>query len=128
MQQNNTKLLGKWGEAEAAKYLTSRGYKITAAGYKSRFGEIDLIAENVEFVVFVEVKLRKSSDYINAAAYVDKYKQKKLITTAQMWLSEHETTLQPRFDVVEIYAPNGIAKAPERINHIESAFDCEGYV
>ena len=56
-----SKLLGAWGEATAAEYLRKKRYKILANGYHSRFGEIDLIAADRKYLIFVEVKLRKSS-------------------------------------------------------------------
>ena len=100
-------IAGAWGEALAAEYLQKKRYKIVATNYRTRFGEIDLIAENRRYLVFVEVKLRKSDAFANAFEYVDKRKQERLRTTAEIYLSQNETTLQPRFDVVEIYAPEG---------------------
>lgn len=117
-----SKLTGAWGEALAAEYLRKKRYKIVASGYHSRFGEIDLIVQDKRFLVFVEVKLRKSADYARAMEYVDKKKQDKLRTTASMYLSENPTKLQPRFDVIEIYAPEGTATAKPEINHLEDAF------
>lgn len=116
------KLTGAWGEALAAEYLRKNRYKIVAAGYRCRFGEIDLIAENKNFLIFVEVKLRKSSDFAKAMEYVDKRKQEKLRTTAALYLSQNPTRLQPRFDVIEIYAPEGTVTARPEINHMEDAF------
>ena len=103
MGRNN--LAGAWGEATAAAYLTAHRYRIVAQGYRSRFGEIDLVACNSKFLVFVEVKLRKSPDFARAMEYVDRRKQERLRTTAALYLAEHPTNLQPRFDVIEIYAP-----------------------
>lgn len=117
-----SKLTGSWGEALAAEYLRKKRYKIVASGYHSRFGEIDLIAQNKSFLVFVEVKLRKSADFARAREYVDKKKQDKIRTTASLYLSENPTNLQPRFDVVEIYAPDGTATTRPEINHLEDAF------
>ena len=117
-----SKLTGSWGEALAAEYLRKKRYKIVASGYHSRFGEIDLIAQNKSFLVFVEVKLRKSADFARAREYVDKKKQDKIRTTASQYLSENPTKLQPRFDVVEIYAPDGTATTRPEINHLEDAF------
>ena len=57
------KLTGAWGEALAAEYLRKKHYKIVAAGYHSRFGEIDLIVSDRKYLVFVEVKLRKKADF-----------------------------------------------------------------
>lgn len=114
--------MGRWGEGLAAEDLRKRGYSIVAAGWRCRFGEIDLIAENGMFLCFVEVKLRKSAAYGQAGEFVDRRKQEKLRTAAQLYLTEHPTTLQPRFDVVEIYAPQGAATRRPEIKMIENAF------
>lgn len=117
-----SKLSGAWGEALAAEYLRRKRYKIVAAGYHCRFGEIDLIVQDKQYLVFVEVKLRKSSDFARAMEYVDKRKQDKIRVTASLYLSENPTRLQPRFDVIEIYAPEGTATRHPEINHMEDAF------
>ena len=117
-----TKIAGAWGEALAAQYLRRKRYEIVAVGYHSRFGEIDLIVQNRKFLVFVEVKLRKSSDFAAGREYVDRIKQDKLRMTASMYLSCNPSKLQPRFDVIEIYAPDGAATAKPVINHLEDAF------
>ena len=117
-----SKLTGAWGEALAAEYLRKKRYKIVASGYRSRFGEIDLIAENRKFLVFVEVKLRKSGSFASAHEYVDRRKQDKLRITASLYLSQNPTRLQPRFDVIEIYAPEGTETARPEIHHMEDAF------
>ena len=120
MGKNN--LSGAWGEAVAADYLRKKHYKVLASGYRSRFGEIDLIVQNRKYLVFVEVKLRKTARFALAREYVDFRKQDKLRLTASMYLSENPTNLQPRFDVIEIYAPDGTATAFPEINHMEDAF------
>ena len=120
MGRNN--IVGAWGECLAAEYLLRKRYKLIATNYKSRFGEIDLIVANSKYLVFVEVKLRKSSAFANAFEYVDGYKQGRLRTTAEIYLSENPTELQPRFDVIEIYAPDGTATIKPKIHHIEDAF------
>lgn len=116
------KLLGAWGEALAAEYLRKKHYRILASSYRSRFGEIDLVAKNRKTLVFVEVKLRKSDAYAKARDYVDKRKQEKLRLTASMYLSEFPTELPARFDIIEIYAPEGTATAHPEIYHMEDAF------
>ena len=117
-----SKLNGAWGEAIAAKYLQKKRYKLLASGYRCRFGEIDLIVKNRKYLVFVEVKLRKSADFAAAREFVDSNKQERLRATASMYLSQNPTDLQPRFDVIEIYAPDGaLTKKPE-ITHLEDAF------
>ena len=117
-----SKLSGAWGEALAAEYLRKKRYTIVAAGYHCRFGEIDLIAKDKKFLVYVEVKLRKSADFARAAEYVDRKKQDRIRTTASLYLSQNPTALQPRFDVIEIYAPEGTATVRPEINHMEDAF------
>lgn len=111
---------GKWGESLALEYLKSKRYTIVTTGWRTRFGEIDLIVRDSEFIVFVEVKLRKNANFAQAREYVGKAKQRKIVMTAQLWLASHNTGLQPRFDVIEVYAPDEAA-TPEII-HIENAF------
>lgn len=120
MGKNN--LLGAWGEAQAAAFLQSKRYKVIASSYRSRFGEIDLIVSNKKYLVFVEVKLRKSANFAQALEYVDAQKQNRLRSTAQMYLSENPTKLQPRFDVIEIYASDGLNTKEPIIRHLEDAF------
>ena len=115
-------LLGAWGEAQAAEYLRKKRYEIVAAGYRSCFGEIDLIVSNKKYLVFVEVKLRKSDDFAKAMEYVDWRKQDKIRMTASMYLSQNPTELQPRFDVIEIYAPQEMETRKPTIYHMEDAF------
>lgn len=121
MARNN--IVGAWGEALAAEYLKKKKYKLVATGYRSRFGEIDLIMANRKYLVFVEVKLRKSASFAAAHEYVDSYKQDRIRTTAAIYLSQNPTCLQPRFDVIEIYAPDGAATADPEIHHMEDAFE-----
>lgn len=120
MGRNN--LAGAWGEALAAEYLRRKHYRIVACGYHCRFGEIDLIASNKRYLAIVEVKLRKNAEFARAREFVDRKKQDRIRTTAQMYLSEHPTDLQPRFDVIEIYAPEGIHTRKPEIYHLEDAF------
>ena len=117
-----SKLSGAWGEALAAEYLRKKRYAIVAAGYPCRFGEIDLIVQDRKYLVFVEVKLRRSADFAKAREYVDQRKQDRIRMTASMYLSQNPTKLQPRFDVIEIYAPEGTATLRPEIHHMEDAF------
>ena len=115
-------LTGRWGEEQAAAFLRRKGYKIIGMNYACRMGEIDIIARNRKFIVFAEVKLRKSAAFAEAREFVTAAKQERIKTTAAMWLSENETALQPRFDVIEIYAPEGMETKRPVINHLEDAF------
>ena len=116
-------LLGPWGEALAADYLRRHGYAIEAANYRCRLGEIDLIARRGGVVAFVEVKLRADRRFGEAREFVDRRKQERLRATALLWLSEHATDDQPRFDVVEVYAPDGVRTRCPDIRHLENAFE-----
>ena len=116
-------LLGPWGEAAAAAYLRKKGFRIEAMNYRTRLGEIDIIAADRHYVVFVEVKLRASDRFVRAGAYVTPAKQARIRTAASLWLAEHETQLQPRFDVIEIYGDADTPRRQCRINQIENAFE-----
>ena len=97
--------------------------ELLAANVRCRLGEIDLIAARGGFLVFVEVKQRKSDAYGSAAAFVDARKQQRIRLTAEYWLLRHPDERQPRFDVIEVYLPYGINTRFPRINHIENAFE-----
>ena len=120
MGKNN--IVGAWGESLAATYLQKKKYKLVASSYRSRYGEIDLIVANRKYLVFVEVKLRKSDAFAEAKEFVDHNKQARLRSTAAFYLSENPTNLQPRFDVIEIYAPLGSETEKPEIHHLEDAF------
>ena len=116
-------LLGPWGEEKAAEFLRRKGYALVTSNYRCKFGEIDLIVKNRRYLVFVEVKLRKNAAFALAREFVDYRKQQRLRTTASMYLSRYPTSLQPRFDVIEIYAPKGTETKKLIINHLEDAFE-----
>ena len=121
MGRNN--IVGAWGETKATEYLLKKRYKLVAVGYRSRFGEIDIIVQNRKYLVFVEVKLRKSDKFAQAMEFVDTFKQERLRKTAQLFLSNYPTKLQPRFDVIELYAPDGVDSENVTIHHLENAFE-----
>ena len=121
MGRNN--IVGAWGEVLAADYFRRKRYKLLSTGYRCRFGEIDLIVSNRKYLVFVEVKLRKNDQFASAAEYVEIRKQRRIRTTAQWYLSQNPTELQPRFDIVEIYAPQGLETPKPIIHHMEDAFE-----
>lgn len=110
---------GKLGEDFAQSYFIKKGFSVTR-NFHSRYGEIDLIAENDEFIVFVEVKTRKGNSMTSPKESVDFYKQKKIIKTAEYYLMKTGSEKQPRFDVFEVFQQNGRIY---KFSHIESAFD-----
>ena len=116
-------MLGRWGEAYAAERLRKMGYRVVAAGYRCRFGEIDLIATTDKYLCFIEVKLRKDASFAPGRAAVDRRKQARLRAAAACYLAQHpENVLQPRFDVAEVYAPQGAATREPGFRYWENAF------
>lgn len=117
-----TKDIGTKGEKIAADYLKKRGYKIIAQNVRSAHGEIDIIAENKEFLVFAEVKTRSDNpkyfaEYGLPCEAVNKNKQQHILYTARVYLETHPTDKAIRLDVLEIYLGTHA-----RVNHIEDAF------
>ena len=119
---SDKKLLGAFGEDAACEYLRRRGYRILGRNYACRQGEVDVIARKGRYIVFVEVKLRKNADFGAAAEFVTGPKQRRVIFAAQRWLAANPTDLQPRFDVIEVYAPEGLETKKPQINHLEDAY------
>ena len=115
-------LLGAWGETVAADYLRKHRCQILACNYKCRLGEIDLICKDRKYLAFVEVKLRKSALFGQAKEFVGREKQERIRATALLWLQQNPTDLQPRFDVIEIYAPDGMNTEKPEIIHLKDAF------
>ena len=118
----DARLLGKWGERLVAEDLRKNGWKILETNYRCRLGEIDLIVEKGKYLAFVEVKLRRSNRFGQASEAVTIEKQRKLRATAELYLVEHSTRLQPRFDVAEVYAPQGMQTINPTVSYIENAF------
>ena len=109
------KLLGRVGEKKAVDYLKKNGYKILKSNYKTPLGEIDIIAEYEDQIIFVEVKTRTNDDYGFPCEAVDKRKQEKYYKVATYYLQRtKKLDSECRFDVVEI--DDG------KINHILNAF------
>lgn len=108
---------GKRGEDVAINYLLDKGLKIVKTNYRSRFGEIDIVARDGDTVIFVEVKSLISNAIKAPSAQVDSKKQIKLAKTALQYISENDEDYEYnyRFDVIEVLN--------NKINHIESAFD-----
>lgn len=120
-KSGNSRERGQRGERIAARYLERRGYRILERNYRSRFGEIDLIAQKGELLVFCEVKTRKDDHFSAAREAVDRHKQHRIILTASQFLAAQGAEPISRFDVIEVYLGEGFLTKP-RINHIESAF------
>lgn len=94
---------GQRGEQLAAGYLTGQGCEILARNWHASGGELDLIAREGEYLLFVEVKTRGPNRLGSPAEAVDAGKQRRIVETAERYLAENPLPLQPRFDVIEIY-------------------------
>lgn len=116
----NNKIIGNRGENIAGQYLEEKGYNIIKRNLRNKSGEIDLIVEYEDFIVFVEVKTRRNFNYGFAYEAVGYNKQMKIINTSIEFLMEDEKYLNRkiRYDIVEIY----LLKGKLSINHIENAF------
>lgn len=98
---------GKDAEARAAKFLESQGLHIVVRNYRSRFGEIDLIARDGSTLVFVEVRARGSNAFGGAAASITASKREKLVRTALQYLATAGRTPPCRFDAVLLTNDSG---------------------
>ncbi len=115
---------GKNAELMVAGFLRKNGCIIAKMNYHSRYGEIDIIAEDEKNVIFVEVKMRSKGAIMSPAEAVDVHKQRKIILTAQDFLVKSNLSdLQPRFDVAEVYEDvNKVGDNIYRIRYIKNAF------
>lgn len=102
------KKLGDRGEDYTARYLEKRGFRIAERNWHSRYGEIDIIAENEAYLLFVEVKTRRVGSMVPGEWAVTSQKQKKLRLTAESYLMSHSTERQPRFDVAVLSVKNDV--------------------
>ena len=99
--------------------LEEKGYEIVERNFKCRFGEIDVIAQNDRYLAFVEVKTRSADGLSHPFEAITPSKRAKVIKTAQYYLINHETNLQPRFDAAAVFTENG---ALVKIEYLENAF------
>lgn len=93
---------GPKGEAYTREKLAQMEFRVICSNYRSRLGEIDIIAENGQYIVFVEVKARSAGSLSAPREAVSRAKRRKIVKAALCYLAEHPTRLQPRFDVAEV--------------------------
>ena len=118
----NNRAIGTDYEKRACEFLETQGFSVLERNFRCRQGEIDIIARKGRILAFVEVKLRRDDRFAEAREFVTTAKQRRILAAAQLYLSAHPAEdLQPRFDVLELYAPKG-ESGPLHINHIEDAF------
>lgn len=121
---------GRRGETIACDFLEREGYTVLCRNYRAPHGEIDIIATDGCYLIFVEVKARKSgqcSRYGRPADAVTTAKKMHITLTAEQYLRENPTDLQPRFDVIEVYTDIALGTIGDsfhaaEIRHYKSAF------
>jgi len=114
---------GAIGEVAAARFLREKGYAILSSNYRCRQGEIDIIATMDGYIVFAEVKTRQQNAMYSPREAVTGAKQRRLIQTASIYLSKYPSSLQPRFDVIEVVTSSASAYKVVEINHILGAYE-----
>ncbi len=118
------RIFGQEGESAAEQYLRRKGYRILARNLRSSVGELDLVAEEGQVLVFVEVKARRTGAFGGAIYAVHQRKQAKLIQLAAQYLARHHIKDRLcRFDVVLL---QGDETAPTQVEHIQNAFEISG--
>ena len=118
----NIGVTGTKGEDMVALFLQRKGYLVLKRNYQCRFGEIDIIAQKDDIIVFVEVKTRKANSVVPPEFAVDAKKQKRLILTAQDYIAKTGCELQPRFDVALVtVSPKSCNKSGYSLKYIENA-------
>lgn len=112
---------GQAAETKALHYLKKRGLKLVQRNFQCRYGEIDLIMQNYQSLIFVEVKFRTSSDFGHGSEFIHSKKQNRIIKTASAFLQNMPSFQKKacRFDAVSIY--------PSRVEWIQNAFILPSY-
>lgn len=122
-------LLGKFGETLAKEFLRKKNHKIIRKNYKTQFGEIDIISEIENYLIFTEVKTRTNLKYGFASEAVNTSKQIKIVKSSLIFMSDanyHQINRSLRFDVIEVYVNLKNSKFVfEKIHHIENAINVE---
>lgn len=115
--------LGRLGEEMACKYLKKAGYKILELNYRGHLGEIDLVAEDGEYLVFVEVKTRSGLAYGHPFESINSRKQHQLIRAAREYLAKHGAEERfCRFDAVSVLQRDG---QEPRVELLKNAFELD---
>ena len=113
--------IGNIGEKRIAWYLRLRGYKIRERNMRNSYSEIDIIAENREYIVFVEVKTRTEGQLYPARSAVNYKKRKKIVDASLAYMRYNFIKKKPRYDVAEVYLKKGTFRI-DKINYLKDAF------
>lgn len=117
---------GTLGEDAVCAELEKRGHRILERNYRKRVGEIDIISEVGGIIVFTEVKARKLGSMVSGLEAVNFAKKKKIIMTADAYLTENPCDKYVRYDIAEVWLTRGSVPAVVRVDIYEDAFDTEG--
>ncbi len=137
MPKTQNQQTGALGESLACDYLEKKGFRIIERNRHMSRNELDIIAEDSRYIIFVEVKTRSAlaadlNDYGSAGRAVDTAKRKGTVKAARMYLATYRGDKQPRIDVIEVYLKDSESPFPTptilKINHIENAFDARGRI
>lgn len=109
---------GLIGEIRAAQYLRRKGYAIVAANYKTKTGEIDIIAEYNNMLCIVEVKTRREGSLFPPSDAVDYKKEENVKSAAAAFLAAYKINLPVRYDIIEVI----LSDTQYAVRHIENAF------
>lgn len=126
MSKDTTREIGRFGENVICDYLIKNGCTILERNYMTRHGEIDIIAEDDKYIMFIEVKTRSETPalkkYGRPANAVNKYKWQHIIYAANTYIRKHNPMKMIRLDVAEVYITNYNDFISTRINYIKSAY------
>lgn len=118
MKDKNSHNFGIEGEKIAKKHLLEKGYEILEQNWRFKKYEVDIIATHNNFIVFVEVKARSTSDFGEPELFVTKKKQGFLVAAAHEYLTSKDIELESRFDIISVLQLNNTIQ----VKHLEAAF------
>ena len=118
--KTNRQKIGILGERKAQAYLKRRGYQILECNYRTKGGELDIIAKQQDCIVFVEVKTRTNEEYGTPADAVSVYKQRHMLKSARDYLLQFDRALECRFDVIEVVLKKQGLFWHATVNHLKN--------
>lgn len=117
----NNKTIGEYGESLSETYLNSSNYCILAKNYRTRFGEIDLIARKNDILIFFEVKARYSDSFGKPLQAISEKKKRSILMNSKLFIMEYRLfNINVRFDILEVFL--NYKDTNHKINHIKNAF------
>ncbi len=116
------KELGKRGEEIVCEYIRRKGMAVFRTNYRTRFGEVDVIAESETHIIFIEVKTREEGAMVSGADAIDLAKRRRIMMSAQSFMNALPVKLPPRFDVAEVTVREQSGKRKFSLKYIEDAF------